>query len=61
MHLSLEKNFAEPIFEDFLPERKARGKFVLVFNLGGGAPLLQPLGLQGGIHMCGCHLLEFLD
>ena len=23
--------------------------------------LPKPLGLEGGIHMCGCHLLEFLN
>ena len=61
MHLSPERSFVELIFEDFLPKRESRRKFVFVFDLGGGVPLPKPLGLEVGIHMCGGHLLKFLN
>lgn len=45
MHLCLERNFVEPIFEDFLAERKSRGKLVFGFDLDKGVPPLKPLDL----------------
>ena len=50
----------EPTFEDFLPKRASRGKFVLVFDIGGGFLPPKPLGLEVGIDMCCSHLLDFL-
>ena len=60
MYFCLEKNFVEPVVKDFLSERKNRGEFVSDFDLGGKVPLLKPLGFEGCINMCDCHLLEFL-
>ena len=60
MHLSPEKNFVKPVFEDFLFKRKSQKKFVVFFDLGGGVSPPKPLGLEMGIHMCGAHLLKFL-
>ena len=31
------------------------------FDLGGGIPPLKRPRLKGSIHMCSCHLLEFLN
>ena len=61
MHLCPKKNFVKLVFEDFLSDRKSRGKLVFVFDLGGGVSTSKPLGFERGIHMCGGHVLEFLD
>ena len=59
MYLCLERSFVKPIVKDFLTERKNREKFVLNFDLGGRIPPPKPLGFEGGINMCSCHILEF--
>jgi hypothetical protein len=61
MHLSPDKNFVKPVFEDFLPKREGGRRFVVFFDLGGGIPPPKPLGFEMGIHMCGGQLLEFLN
>ena len=54
-----KKNFVNAIVKGFLTEGKRRGELVFDFNLGGRNPPPKPLGFEGGIHMGGCHLLEF--
>lgn len=61
MRMCPEISFVEPIFEEFLYEKKSKEKFVIVFYLSGAVSPLKPLGLEGGIHMCGDHLLEFCE
>ena len=55
------KNFVKPVFEDFLPKRESRRKFVMFFDLGGRVPSPKPLGFEMGIHVDGDHLLDFLN
>jgi hypothetical protein len=61
MHLSPKRSFVKPVVEDFLPKKEGWGKFVMIFDLGGGVPPPKPLGFEMGIHMWGGHLLEFLN
>ena len=41
-------------------ERKSSGEFDSVFYLDRRVPLPKPLGFEGSIDMCGCHLLEIV-
>ena len=59
MYIYPERSFVEPFFKDFFSERKSRGDFVSDIDLDGRVPPLKSLGFEGGIDMCGCHLLEF--
>ena len=60
MYLCPEKSFVELVVKDFLSKRKSIGEFVFDFDPGGRVPPPKPLGFEGSIDMCGCHLLEFL-
>ena len=51
----------KPVIEDPLAQWKGSRKIVYGFDIGGGVLPPEPPRLDSGIHMCGGHLLKFLD
>ena len=60
-HMCPKRSFVKPVIEGFLPKRKRRGELVFGFDLGGGIPPPKPSSLKESIHMCSCHILQFLN
>ena len=60
-YLCPKRSFVKPVIEGFFAKRKRRGELIFGFDLGGKIPPPKPLSLKGSIHMCNCHLLEFLN
>ena len=60
MYLCPKICFVKLVVKDFLLGRKNIGRLIYVFDLNERVPPLKPLDFEGGIHMCGCHFLEFL-
>ena len=56
-----KRSFVKPVIEDFLAKRKRRGELVFGFDSSGQIPPPKPPSLKKNIHMCSCHLLEFLN
>jgi hypothetical protein len=61
MYMCLKISFVEPVMEEFLFEKKPEENLFIFFYLSMRFQLLKPLGFEGCIHMCGGHLLGFLN